>query len=244
MNKLQSIYRQLLTEYKQQGWWPFSRLSMPVKKGDKDWANYKKFLRNSSAADFRINWPRHHGIAPKKDSQRLEIIIGALLTQNTSWRNVEKAIYILNKDKLLDRKKLSKLPFKKLSSLIKSAGYYNQKARKIKEFLRFKGKITRENLLSIWGIGPETADSILLYAYNKPIFVIDAYTRRIMFRVGICKSDAKYGELQKIFHNSLNCSAKLFKEYHALLVQHAQTHCKTKPVCNSCPISKLCASKR
>lgn len=147
-----------------------------------------------------------------------EVIVGAILTQNTSWFNVEKAINNLKENKLLEPDKLYRLPYKRLALLIRQVGYYNIKARRLKEFLNFffrvyrgslrKMSLTaawdlRRQLLSINGIGPETADSILLYALNKPVFVIDAYTRRILSRHHIIKIDASYAETQNLFMRNL-----------------------------------------
>ncbi|MEK6841358.1 MAG: endonuclease [Nanoarchaeota archaeon] len=158
-------------------------------------------------------------------NKQLEMCLGAILTQNTSWNNVEKALSNLNRKDLINKDKLAKISVKKLAFLIKSSGYHNQKARKIKEFIKFlnSGKeITRENLLDIWGIGPDTADSILLYAYNKPYFVIDAYTKRIFSRLGYCKEDIKYEELQNLITNKIPKDVDLYKEFHALLVKHGK----------------------
>jgi len=142
-------------------------------------------------------WPIHKG-----SDKLLEVSIGAILTQNTNWRNVEKAIENLLKENLLDWETLSQLEEKKLKECIKPAGFYNQKAKTIKEFVRTtkdinRGRITRELLLSIKGIGKETADSILLYGLEKPFFVIDSYTKRLFYRLGIIdKRNIKYEELQ------------------------------------------------
>ncbi len=182
--------------------------------------------------------PTYHGKTPN-NKQRFEIIIGAILTQNTSWKNVEKAIINLNKEKLLSIEKIKSS--KKLPSLIKPAGYYNQKAERLKVvadfFLKNKSP-TREELLAVKGIGPETADSILLYAFQKPFFVVDAYTKRIFSRIGFRFSS--YDELQNLFYSSLPKNIRLYNEYHALLVELAKNHCKTKPICKGCPIYSKC----
>jgi len=159
------------------------------------------------------------------NNSKLEICIGTILTQNTSWKNVEKVIKILNKENLINIEALSEISTKKLALLIKSSGYYNQKARKIKEFIKFLNsdkEITRENLLSIWGIGKETADSILLYAYGEPYFVVDAYTKKIFSRLGYCNKDIKYEELQKLIIDNIPKDVNLYKEFHALLVRHGK----------------------
>jgi len=181
-----------------------------------------------------------------------EIAIGAILTQNTNWGNVEKAINNLKKQGAIDAGTLQGMPAERLASLIKPAGYFNIKTKRLKEFLRFlmnhyKGKIEnmktedvgslRKSLLDINGIGPETADSILLYALEKPIFVIDAYTKRVLTRHKIISEKATYHEIQGIFHNALIRDTALFNEYHALFVKVGKDFCKKKPVCEGCPLS-------
>ncbi len=178
------------------------------------------------------------------DNHELEISIGAILTQNTSWNNVEKCIKTLNEKNLLDKNKLKSLSQDELALLIKSSGYNNQKAKKIKLFLNFDKDITRENLLSIWGIGKETADSILLYAYNKPSFVVDAYTKRIFSRLGLINENLEYDEIKKVFETNLPVEVDLYKQYHAVIVEHAKTYCRKKPLCNKCILSKICKYRK
>lgn len=186
---------------------------------------------------------------------RLEIIIGAILTQNTAWGNVEKAVRNLKKKRLLNIKKLSGLSGERLAGFIRPAGYYNVKAQRIKNFLAFlnekhNGSITRmfgtetqrlrEDLLNINGIGPETADSILLYAGGKPVFVVDAYTRRIFSRHGYLKEGADYAEIQAVFQGNLPADTGLFNEYHALVVELGKNLCRSKnPLCDECPIRRI-----
>lgn len=181
-----------------------------------------------------------------------EVIVGAILTQNTSWLNVEKAIAKLKSKKLLTAEKLNRLPVKKLAGLIKSAGFYNLKAVRLKNFLQFffeayQGKIKlmrandlaslRKQLLDVNGIGPETADSILLYALNKPVFVVDAYTKRICLRHKLIPAQAEYSQVQDIFMRNLKPDIKLFNEYHALIVKLGKDYCrKQNPKCNLCPL--------
>lgn len=182
-------------------------------------------------------WPlqdKYSGVQPRNEQEILEICIGAILTQNTSWKNVEVSLKQLE----FTRKYFDSVSDEKLRQLIKSSGYYNQKTRKIREFLKLK-EITRESLLSTWGIGKETTDSILLYAYNKPYFVIDAYTKRIFERLGFKFND--YDSLQEIFYKNLEKDAGLFKEYHALLVEHCKQHCLKKPKCENCPLLDICS---
>ena len=158
---------------------------------------YKKLLQEYSAQNW---WPTI------SNNQKFEIVIGAILTQNTSWKNVEKAILNLKKHNLISPKAIIKTPKTKLAELIRSSGYYNQKAERLKSISKFfieNKSPAREQLLNIKGVGPETADSILLYAYQKPVFVIDSYTRRIFSRIGLCSKDEPYDSLQKLFISSL-----------------------------------------
>ncbi|MCX5709440.1 MAG: endonuclease III domain-containing protein [Candidatus Omnitrophica bacterium] len=185
-------------------------------------------------------------------SSAFEVMVGAILTQNTSWVNVEKAIANLKKNKALNPRRLLKMKNKRLAGLIRPAGYYNIKAKRLKEFLKFfcqgyRGSIARLSaektpdlrlqLLKVHGVGPETADSILLYALNKPAFVVDAYTRRILSRHGLVRPDAEYAEIQNLFRKNLKNSVKLFNEYHALLVKLGKDYCrKNNPKCQVCPL--------
>ncbi len=155
---------------------------------------------------------------------REEVIIGAILTQNTNWKNVERAIVNLKENNLIDFGKLAKIKKERLSILIKSSGYHNQKAKKLKLAAEFFASIkrripTREQLLNILGIGPETADSIRLYAYNQPEFVVDTYTKRIFSQLRLARPDAKYQEIKNLFESKLPKDAQLFNEYHALIVR-------------------------
>jgi len=176
-----------------------------------------------------------------------------ILTQNTNWKNVEKAIINLNKNKLININKIIKINKKKLALIIRSSGYHNQKAKKLKNFCQFllknyNGRINdffsddidklRNELLSVKGIGPETADSIILYSTKKPIFVIDAYTKRIFNRIGY--KEETYDEFQGLFMGNLEHDEKLFNEYHALIVEHGKNVCKTKPLCKECFLKPNC----
>lgn len=185
---------------------------------------------------------------------KLEIIIGAILTQAVSWSNVEMAIDNLKAENLLNVKKLYEIDKNRLAELIKPSGYYNMKARKLKSFIEVivneynsniddfgKGKPEqkRKELLEIYGIGPETADSILLYAYQKPVFVIDTYTKRILSRVNYIEKDISYERLQVLIENNIESNQELFNEYHALLVNLAKNYClKSSPLCEECPLNK------
>lgn len=182
----------------------------------------------------------------------LECILGAILTQNTSWKNVVKAIDNLKREKLLSVENLTLIKTDSLAGLIRPSGYYNQKAVKIKNFIsflmdEFSGSlermfaedkdVLRAKLLSLKGIGPETADSILLYAGAMPVFVVDAYTWRVLSRHGLVPAETSYGEIQELFTDSLEEDAGMFNEYHALLVKLGKEHCRKKgPLCAGCPL--------
>ncbi len=175
------------------------------------------------------------------DNPRFEIIIGAILTQNTSWKNVEKALANLRKEDLINESKIIKIKPGELKTLIRPSGFYNQKAERLKliaEFLSKNKNFTREELLNIKGIGKETADTILLYAFNKPHFVIDAYTKRIMQRLGY--KFENYDDLQRLIVKEIPKDYKVYKEFHALLVELAKKNCKKKPECSNCALSRRC----
>ncbi len=181
-----------------------------------------------------------------------EVVLGAILTQNTAWPNVEKALSRLRQRGLLNLSALEKIPGQRLARLIRPSGYFNQKARKIKHFLRFLrrqygGSLARmfrtpterlrQELLSVNGIGRETADSILLYAGNHAVFVVDAYTQRILERHELIGPKASYEEIRHLFESNLRRDPKMYNEYHALLVQVGKNWCKTRnPDCLGCPL--------
>lgn len=184
-----------------------------------------------------------------------EVIVGAILTQNTSWTNVERAIANLRRASLLTPRALERVPFSRLASLIRSSGYFRQKAKKLKAFVRFlraeySGSLARmfrtstpelrEKLLAVHGIGPETADSILLYAGHKPVFVVDAYTRRILSRHGWVPEDVSYEELRSKIESALPRDVSRYNEFHALLVMAGKNWCRTRePRCSECPLGKF-----
>ncbi|MCX8041645.1 MAG: endonuclease III domain-containing protein [Thermodesulfobacteriaceae bacterium] len=184
-----------------------------------------------------------------------EICIGAILTQNTNWKNVEKALKNLNKHSLLDPFKLYSLELKDLSQLIKPSGFYNLKAKRLKNFIKFlieeyngnletmfseKLEVLRNKLLSIKGLGKETVDSILLYAGNFPLFVVDTYTYRILSRHQLVPEEVSYDEIQALFMENLPAEVKLYQEYHALLVACGKSFCKNqRPNCSQCPLTFL-----
>lgn len=177
-----------------------------------------------------------------------EVIIGAILTQNTNWSNVEKSLANLRAENLLSLKSISLLQPSELAPVIRPSGYHNQKGQRLiniakslsKDVLPTDPDDLRKYLLSLKGIGPETADCIMLYAYGIPIFVIDAYTIRIFSRLGQCSPKVTYHELQKWFMQYLKPDVKLYGEFHALLINLAKTACLTKPKCSICPLQKLC----
>lgn len=207
-NRIAEIYRKLYAHFGPQGWWP--------------------------------------GDSP------FEVIVGAILTQNTNWQNVSKAIDNLRKAGALTAKRLYCLSESKLAELIRPSGYYNIKARRLKHFLDFlfqnyNGSLKkmfnrplgdlRDEILNIKGIGPETADSILLYAADLPIFVVDAYTKRIFSRHRLISENAAYSEVQKIFMQNIKNDVQLYNEYHALIVRLGKEICKkNNPKCEICPI--------
>lgn len=203
------IYRLLYSEYGPQGWWPIKGKYFPEKEDP------------------------------------FEITAGAILAQNTTWKNAQRAILRLHEAGLMEPEKILNLPAEKLPELIKPSGYYNQKATRLKTisrcYLKWRDEKripVREELLSISGIGPETADSILLYAFHRPVFVIDIYTRRLFSRIGIVPENVKYNQLQKLIQSELSKEnlndEKVFREYHALIVKHAKQHCKKQPQCRGC----------
>ncbi|MCB9359431.1 endonuclease III domain-containing protein [Candidatus Woesearchaeota archaeon] len=207
MEKLQELYDSLIKKYGRQGWWPINNKYRP--------GNY----------DY-----------PNNNLERFEICVGAILTQNTSWINVVKALDNLRKKGLLDPHNMSIAKEERIGELIKPSGYFNQKAKKLKEFAWFflshgtddndHDVPKREELLEIWGIGPETADSILLYAYKKPEFVIDAYTKSLLLHERIIKGDESYDMLKSLFQENLPKDYKLYNEYHALIVEWGKNQAK------------------
>lgn len=206
-NIINNIYEKLLARYGQQGWWPL------INQGGYHYGEYDLV---------------------KLEDQRFEICLGAILTQNTTWLQVEKVIAQLNKEGFLNSSTIKNITDEKLQQLIRPAGYFIQKTKKIKLFTDFfielNGRVpSREDLLAIWGIGSETADSILLYAYNEPYFVVDAYTVRLLNHLQIIPDKLKYNEIQKLFHDALRNDYKIFQEYHALIVQHGKNFYSKKP---------------
>jgi endonuclease-3 related protein len=209
-DKLRRIYALLFERFGSQGWWP----------GDSEF----------------------------------EIIVGAILTQNTNWGNVEKAIGNLKAAEVLSVEGLCGLELSRLAELIRPAGYYNIKAKRLRNFLdwlvnEYGGELAnlenvgtsvlRAELLSVKGIGPETADSVLLYALGREVFVVDAYTARVAVRHGLIESEADYEQLQYLFESNLPEDLQMFNEYHALLVRVGKEYCRPKANCRGCPLEVL-----
>jgi len=208
------IYDKLLNRFGNQNWWPTTSIQNP----------------------------------------EFEIIVGAILTQQATWKNVEIAIKNLKEKNLIEQKLLYNLQTTKLEQLIKPSGFFKVKAKRLRSFLKFfiekyDGNLKkmfktplqklRKELLSVHGIGPETCDSILLYAGNKPVFVIDAYTIRLCKRYPVIGSE-KYEEVREFFEKNLPKDVNLFKEFHALIVELGKNYCKTKPLCKKCPLKRGC----
>jgi endonuclease-3 related protein len=180
-----------------------------------------------------------------------EVMVGAVLTQNTAWSNVAKAIANLKAVDALSLESLLAMPRESLAAQIRPAGYFNIKTQRLRNLCRFLQQhpelaqldtlTLRKQLLSVKGIGPETADDILLYAFHRPVFVIDAYTRRLFSRLGSIADDCAYESLRGGFEGALASDVDLFNEYHALIVIHGKTHCRTKPRCDDCPLLDRCA---
>lgn len=202
---------------------------------------------------FRAFGPQHWwpGETP------FEVAVGAILAQNTAWSNASAAVQALKRCRLLDPKRLERIPQRRLAAVIRPSGYFNQKAKRLKVFVRwlnsrYGGSMNRlravpadplrAELLSLWGIGPETADSILLYALEKPVFVVDAYTKRILARHGLVPWDASYDEIQKQFHSMPGQGRNRvagYNEYHALIVETGKRLCRARPDCPSCPLRRV-----
>lgn len=223
-----SIYHKLYRSFGPQGWWPVSGRYEPGRK------------------------------KPLSEREKQEVCLGAVLTQNAAWKNAEKALENLRREKALDFKSLAALPQARLQSLVRPSGYFVQKAKKLKSFALhvlenrrnlsswFLGPLEglRRELLDLYGVGPETADSILLYAAERPVFVVDAYTVRIGKRIGLFQTE-DYHRVQDYFMERLPRSAKLYQEFHALLVALAKSFCtKRDPLCFHCPVLEECAYGR
>lgn len=234
MNKIKKIYETLYRKFGPQGWWPIVDI-------------------NKNKSIYRKGY-----FAKLKDKEMFEISIGAILTQNTTWKNAEKGLLSLKKNDLLSYTKILNTKDLTLYRLIRSTGYYKQKTKKIKNFSlwllnndgslskifsKFKNKKDelRDLLLKINGVGRETADSILLYAGYLPFFVIDSYTKRLYKRFTGDMNEYDYDDLRIIFEKSLNKDFKIYMEFHALIVELSKNIClKKNPLCLKCPLSHIC----
>jgi len=220
-----------LEHYGPQGWWPVKSSSEGVNQSGYHPGDYS-FPRNSR--------------------EQLEILLGAVLTQNTSWRNVSTVLGQLIQEDLLDAEKLRHLSQEELSLKIRSAGYHRQKAKKLHILLDFlkegsylQGNVpSREALLSCWGIGPETADSMRLYAYRQEEFVIDRYTSRILSRIGFRPEDDSYQGWKDFAKSQLPETLECYQEFHGLILAHAKAHCGAKTKCAHCPVGEYCEQNR
>ncbi|MGQ0536252.1 MAG: endonuclease III domain-containing protein [Methanobacteriota archaeon] len=220
-----SLYERLRARYGPQDWWP----------------------RTESGPDGRV--------VRTKGADPWEVVVGAILTQNTSWTNVEKAILGLKTENLWEIETIAAAPVRKIAAAIRSSGYYNQKAKRLQGVARHvlsrHGSLERmlsqetgplrDELLSLHGVGPETADSFLLYAAGRPVFVVDAYTKRLAARMRWRAGDS-YDSLQRSFIRALPSDAALFSEYHALIVAHAKAVCRKTPLCTRCFLVDRCPS--
>lgn len=231
-SRVQRVYATLLKAFGPQGWWPVTP--------------------RGAAAPVYV--PRSYG--PRSAPEIAEICAGAILTQNTAWTNVEKALAGLRGAGLFSPDAIADCRLPRLAAAIRPSGYYRQKARRLRDFFArarrehpegfgswFRGVSAdslRRELLSYRGVGPETADSMVLYAAGRPSFVIDAYTRRIGERLGVGRG-ADYDRWQKIFEDGLPPRADIYNEYHALLVRLGKDFCrKTLPLCGGCPVRRQC----
>ena len=201
-------------------------------------------------------WPvggRYLG-GPSDSSAAFEVMVGAILTQNTAWSNVEKAIENLRSSGCLTPEAVRRLPTEKLANLLRPSGYFNIKAQRLKSFIKFLDQqyggdvnrmlreephLLRQKLLAVNGIGPETADSILLYAGDFPWFVVDAYTKRILSRHGLVPDGVSYQGLQDFFMKNLPPDRTLYNEYHALMVRLGKEICRPEPLCHQCPLVEV-----
>jgi len=209
------VYRRLLDEFGPQGWWPVQ-----------------------------------NGFSPPE----WEVCVGAVLTQNTNWGNVEKALSSLKAAGITTPAQTLKVHNHILKNYIRSSGYYTQKAHRLKALAEFVSQFSREkdflqgadrkDLLLIHGIGPETADSILLYAAGQKFFVVDAYTRRVFSRFGMIKEDWDYERIRLLFEKNLPQKVNVYKEFHALIVKLAKENCRKAPKCESCPLAGPCKFSR
>ncbi len=225
------LYRRLLRHYGPQGWWPVAR-------------------RPGEAAVYDPRWTR----GPLTPAQQWEVSLGAVLAQNTAWRNVERAFANLIAERLWSAEKIAAAPRITMERLLRPSGCFRQKAERVRGLARHVVKrwggrmgrllaqgtaAARAELLSLFGVGPETADSILCYAGDHPVFVVDAYTKRLAHRLRVFRYNDT-AMLQTFFHHRLPARAALYREFHALIVAHAKAHCRARPACGGCPLLNYC----
>lgn len=230
---IRTTFERLEVAYGYQGWWPL--LSRAGKRG----YDSEGYVRSPPGTPLRR----------LTSAQRFEVVLGAILTQNTAWENAKRAVSALFAAGITEPERVFGLPDRRLAELIRPSGYFNQKAKKITIVSRFlaegryleKGVApARGKLLALWGVGEETADSILLYAFGEPAFVIDAYTRRIFSRLGKTAETATNAQMKEMVEAVLQPDPELFGEYHGLIVRHAKEHCRKRPLCVGCPLRRSC----
>ena len=229
MKEPENLYTALISMYGPQGWWP-----VPALEGTEG------YTRGGY----------HPGVFPSYGSlERYQIVCGAVLTQNTTWKNARYALERMMAEGVTDPRDVLTIEETRLAELIRPSGYYNQKARKLRAvtaFLMEQGTLEhgyppgRADLLDIWGVGPETADSILLYAFDVPVFVVDAYTRRLFSRLMFKDVPRDYGGLQWYITRRIPEDVRMYQEFHALIVRHCKDVCKKRPLCAVCPFPGEC----
>lgn len=212
------VYHKLYQLYGPQGWWPLM-----------DWEGENPTKTGSLKGYHPLNYN-----LPETSQQRFEVILGAILTQNTAWTSVEKALWNLKRMGVVHPQNLLELETEILKEAVRPAGFFNQKSVYLQEisrfFLKMDGKVpSRKEILGIKGVGNETADSILLYAYHQPQFVVDAYTKRIYSHLGVIKENSSYMEVKNLFEECLPRNVPLYQEYHALIVEHAKRYYQKRP---------------
>ncbi len=222
------IYEKIYEFYGPQGWWPL--------------INHKESNPTKTGAIEGYH-PGNYDL-PVERNQIYEVILGTILTQNTSWLSAEMALSNLNELNAIEPEKLLHLDDETLKLAIRCAGFLNQKAIYLREitkfFIKMDGKApTRNELLAVKGVGNETADSILLYAYKQPQFVVDAYTKRILVHFGLVEENIRYMELKELFESNLPKNVALYQEYHALIVEHAKRYYSKKPYSVDDPLNEL-----
>ncbi|MCX7773922.1 MAG: hypothetical protein N2376_12505 [Clostridia bacterium] len=222
MNLFEKTYQCLYDYYGPQGWWP---------------------LIDRTRRPMACSYAPENVLRERTPSEQFEICVGAILTQNTNWGNAERALVSLIQSDFLDPKCLSYASVEEIAPFIASSGYYNQKAKKLKAFAAFfldNPKPDRDLFLTQWGLGPETVDDMLLYAFDQPVFVVDLYTKRLFSRLGVCDENVRYESLQAMIMGAIPRDIVVYKEYHALIVRHAKAFCRKSPDCEACGVIPGC----